>query len=190
MDVKKSQRVPLLHFSALWHCSKISFFSEIFLKISEWSPFFSYFTTNWSFTKPKGSPILQFWASNIAPTLAVPALFLLRGMSFLSRAVLSLVSHSWTSYFFVYHLAFGNWESLSDIYQKVRIFVVLLPLSLSTSCSCFQVFWAINIRRRIHHWFQYFHWLKLLLVFVWDFLFHWLFCSAFQVVTLTRFFIT
>ena len=24
MDVKKSQRVPLLHFSALWHCSKIS----------------------------------------------------------------------------------------------------------------------------------------------------------------------
>ena len=25
MDVKKSQRVPLLHFLALWHCSKISF---------------------------------------------------------------------------------------------------------------------------------------------------------------------
>ena len=33
MDAKKSQRVPFLHFSALWNCSKISFlqyFLEIF----------------------------------------------------------------------------------------------------------------------------------------------------------------
>ena len=32
---------------------------------------FSYFKTNWSFTKAKGSPLSQFWALDIAPTLAV-----------------------------------------------------------------------------------------------------------------------
>ena len=54
------------------------FFFE-FLKMSPKGPpsfFFWNFATNWSFTKPKGPLFLQFWASDIAPILAVPGLFI------------------------------------------------------------------------------------------------------------------
>ena len=74
---KNPKGSPLLHFSALWHCSKISFwnFFRKFL-ISQGSPF-NYFRI----LKPTGVsqspkvPLLQFWALDIAPTLAVPGLF-------------------------------------------------------------------------------------------------------------------
>ena len=57
---KNCKRSPLLHFSALWHCSKISlkkFFGKFFM--SPKGPpfnFLEFFATSWSFTKPKGSP--------------------------------------------------------------------------------------------------------------------------------------
>ena len=38
--------------------------------------FFSYFATSWSFTKPEGSPLLQFLLLDIAPTLAVLGMLL------------------------------------------------------------------------------------------------------------------
>ena len=60
MDFKKSQRVPFLHFFGT-----VTLFKNLILKIfgnflkSPKGPpfiFFSYFATNWSFTKPKGPP--------------------------------------------------------------------------------------------------------------------------------------
>ena len=52
------------------------------------SSIFSYFATNWSFTKPKGSPILQFWALDTAPILAVPGLLIFQW---------DLVDHRWAA---------------------------------------------------------------------------------------------
>ena len=79
MDVKKSQRVPLLHFSALWHCSKISFF-WIFWKIFHVPKgcllqFFFIFCNQLEFHKARRVPHFQFWALDMAPTWAVPGLF-------------------------------------------------------------------------------------------------------------------
>ena len=52
-------------FYIFWHCdtvqkSHFKIFSRKFFKISQGSPFFSYFATNWSFTKPKRSPFYIF----------------------------------------------------------------------------------------------------------------------------------
>ena len=74
---QKNPKCPLLHFSAFFSASHFNFFWK-FLKSPKGPPliFFSYFATNWSFTRHKGSLLLQFWALDIAPTLAVPGLFL------------------------------------------------------------------------------------------------------------------
>ena len=77
----KTPKGPLLLFSALWHCSKILDYFRKFFYCLQRVPlhFFSYFATNWSFKKPKGSPFYNFkncafWALDIVPTLAVPGL--------------------------------------------------------------------------------------------------------------------
>ena len=64
MGVKNPKGSPFYIFR---HCdtvqkSHFQFFFRKFLKISPGSPFnfFSYFATNWSFTKPKGSPFYNF----------------------------------------------------------------------------------------------------------------------------------
>ena len=64
MDVKKSQRVPLLHFSALWHCSNISLkkiFGNFFM--SPKGPpfnFFKIFCNQLEFHKARRVPLLYF----------------------------------------------------------------------------------------------------------------------------------
>ena len=69
MDIKKSQRAPFYIFR---HCdavqkSHFQIFFRKFLNISQGPPFnfFSNFATNWSFTKPKGSPFYNFEPSKI-----------------------------------------------------------------------------------------------------------------------------
>ena len=79
MDVKKSQRVPpftIFGTVTLFENLISKIFSRIFKKSLK-GPFifFSYFAINWNFKKPEGSPLLQFCALDIAPTLAVPGLF-------------------------------------------------------------------------------------------------------------------
>ena len=67
---------------------------------------FSYFATSWSFTKPKESPLLQFWALDIAPTLAVLGLFFIVETSITALAInhsLQMITddqpktHRWTT---------------------------------------------------------------------------------------------
>ena len=55
VDVEKSQRVPPFSFSALW-----DFFLKIFLSKGSPLQFLWYFTTDWVFTNPKGSPLSVF----------------------------------------------------------------------------------------------------------------------------------
>ena len=58
---KNPKGSPLLHFSALWHFKNLIFkFLNLF------------------FHKAQRVPLLQFWALDIAPTLAVPGLFFFR----------------------------------------------------------------------------------------------------------------
>ena len=65
MDIKKPQRVP--PFYIFRHCDTVqkshfkNFFGEFF-QVPKGLPFnfFSYFATSWNFTKPEGSPLLQF----------------------------------------------------------------------------------------------------------------------------------
>ena len=76
MDVKKSQRVPLLHFLALRQCDSVQkshfyFFGNFFKSPKGSTSFFFFVSTDSSFTKPVGSSHLQFRALDIAPTLAV-----------------------------------------------------------------------------------------------------------------------
>ena len=80
MDVKKIPKGP--PFYIFRHCDTVqkSHFKNFlgnFFKSPKGctSIFFSYFATSWSFTKPEGSPLLQFSAIDIAPTLAVLGLF-------------------------------------------------------------------------------------------------------------------
>ena len=51
--LKNPKGSPVLHFSALWHCTN-------FFKVSKGSPSFFLFCNNWSFKKPKGSPLYNF----------------------------------------------------------------------------------------------------------------------------------
>ena len=65
MDVKKTQRVPPFTFFCTVTLFKnliFKFFSGEFFQVPKGLPFnfFSYFATSWSFTKPEGSPLLQF----------------------------------------------------------------------------------------------------------------------------------
>ena len=69
---QKSQRGPPFTFFGTVTLFKnliLKFFIGNFLKSLKGPPLiFSYFATYWSFRKPKGSPLLQFWAVDIAPT--------------------------------------------------------------------------------------------------------------------------
>ena len=59
MDVEKRQRVPPFSFSALWDI--------FYFFLSKGSPlqFLWYFTTDWVFKNPKGSPLSVFWHCEI-----------------------------------------------------------------------------------------------------------------------------
>ena len=68
MDVKKSQRVPPLTFF-----DTVTLFKNLILI------FFQNFQNQLEFHKAQRVPLLQFWALDIAPTLAVPGLFQIKG---------------------------------------------------------------------------------------------------------------
>ena len=111
---QKIPKGPLLHFSALWHCSKISFFWNFFgkiFKVTKGSPlqFFSCFATSCSFTKPEGSPLLHFLTLDIAPTLAVLGLFLVG--AFLVKSAQLLQWLVFFSFFFVRLQSHSDWST-------------------------------------------------------------------------------
>ena len=86
---KNRKGSPLLHFSALWHCSKISlkkFFGKFFY-VPKGSPlqFFFIFCNQLEFHKAGRVLTFQFWALDMAPTLAVLGLFsIFKTLRFLS----------------------------------------------------------------------------------------------------------
>ena len=73
---------------------QISNFSRNFFNASKAPQFLSFFATEWSFKKPKGSPFYDFKnfaLLDIAPTLAVPGLLIISQMKYLSYWELTCV---------------------------------------------------------------------------------------------------
>ena len=117
------------------------------------------FATNWSFTKHKGSPFLQFWALDIAPTLAVPDLFAIWVhvfVQFQQQKQLFCITVLWAKVITVFGSAvqmlfMSSWKSTLNMAEDVF-------LALSTLEWLFLVFASRDLLTRLNdqeiRWFM------------------------------------